>query len=198
MIMVVAATIDPLCHPAEEDLAMAALGGGATRRGLAARCAGRLLLSIGAFMPLPLAAMPNFPRAGSAARAAWSPGSRSAQPRSARGDLGVAQLAALTVVGMLVLLVPTMVWVQLRLPGLLRLVEFVCLLPLTIPAIVLVVGSPGLPRVSYLLGDPRTPDLRLRGLVLPFAYRSLATGLAAIDLVTLPRPAAVSAARGSA
>ena len=41
---------------------------------------------------------------------------------------------------MLVLLVPTMVWVRLRLPRLRRVVEFICLLPLTIPAIVLVVG----------------------------------------------------------
>jgi hypothetical protein len=35
---------------------------------------------------------------------------------------------------MLVLLVPTAIWVRLRLPGLRRLVEFICLLPLTIPA----------------------------------------------------------------
>ena len=41
---------------------------------------------------------------------------------------------------MLVLLVPTMTWVRLRLPGLTRTVEFICLLPLTVPAIVLVVG----------------------------------------------------------
>ena len=33
-----------------------------------------------------------------------------------------------------------MIWVRLRLPGLRRTVEFLCLLPLTIPAIVLVVG----------------------------------------------------------
>ena len=91
------------------------------------------------------------------------------------------ELAALTVVAMLVLLVPTMVWVQLRLPGLSRLVEFVCLLPL---------GSgdrpgrrarPGLPRVSYLLGrSPNTLTFVYVVLVL-VRLRSLATGLAAID-----------------
>ena len=41
---------------------------------------------------------------------------------------------------MLVLLVPTMIWVRLRVPRRPRLVEFLCLLPLTIPALVLVVG----------------------------------------------------------
>src|SRR6266567_7632791 len=54
-----------------------------------------------------------------------------------RDSLG---LAAITSVGMLVLLLPTMVWVRLRLPGIHRVVEFLCLLPLTIPAIALVVG----------------------------------------------------------
>ena len=97
------------------------------------------------------------------------------------------KLAALTVVTMLVLLVPTMVWVQLRVPALLRLVEFVCLLALTIPAIVLVVGlAPVYQWVSYFLGEsPNTLTFVYVVLVLPFAYRSLATGLAAIDLVTL-------------
>ncbi len=49
-------------------------------------------------------------------------------------------LSLLTVVGMIVLLVPTMIWVRLRVPGAARLVEFLCLLPLTIPALVIVVG----------------------------------------------------------
>ena len=147
-----------------------------------------VLLSIGAFMLLPLAAMLEFSTRGIG-------GERSLEPWLAIGanpDLLAAiwvsvKLAALTVVAMLVLLVPTMVWVQLRLPGLLRLVEFVCLLPLTIPAIVLVVGlAPVYRGVSYLLGEsPNTLTFVYVVLVLPFAYRSLATGLAAIDLVTL-------------
>ena len=61
-------------------------------------------------------------------------------PELKTGLLASAGLAVLTVAIMLVMLVPTMTWVRLRLPGLRRLVEFVCLLPLTIPAIVLVVG----------------------------------------------------------
>lgn len=49
-------------------------------------------------------------------------------------------MCVLTVVVMLVLLVPTMVWVRLKVPAMDRAVEFICLLPLTIPAVALVVG----------------------------------------------------------
>ena len=50
------------------------------------------------------------------------------------------ELAVITCVVMLVLLVPTMIWIRLRVQWLARTMEFLCLLPLTIPAIVLVVG----------------------------------------------------------
>jgi putative spermidine/putrescine transport system permease protein len=168
---------------------MAQVSGGAPQRGFAGvALRWAVLLSIGTFMLLPLVAMLEFSTRGIG-------GARSLDAWLAIGanpDLLAAiwvslKLAALTVVTMLVLLVPTMVWVQLRVPGLLRLVEFVCLLPLTIPAIVLVVGlAPVYQWVSYLFGEsPNTLTFVYVVLVLPFAYRSLATGLAAIDLVTL-------------
>src|SRR5450830_2193526 len=47
-------------------------------------------------------------------------------------------LALATIVFSVVLLVPTAYWIQLRLPGLRPIVEFITLLPLVIPAIVLV------------------------------------------------------------
>ncbi|TMC86948.1 MAG: ABC transporter permease, partial [Chloroflexi bacterium] len=47
------------------------------------------------------------------------------------------ELAVITSVMMLVLLLPTMVWVRLRLPRINRVVEFICLMPLTVPAIAL-------------------------------------------------------------
>ena len=75
-------------------------------------------------------------------------------PALAEGFLASLALALFTVVVMLLLLVPTMTWVRLRLPGLTRTVEFICLLPLTVPAIVLVVGlTPIYAWVSYLLGE---------------------------------------------
>ena len=91
------------------------------------------------------------------------------------------ELAAITAIAMLVLLLPTMVWVRLRLPRLSRIIEFICLLPLTVPAIALVVGMVPLYRwigvFAYLV------------LVLPYTYRTLDAGLAAIDLKTLTEAA---------
>ena len=100
------------------------------------------------------------------------------------------ELAAITSVVMLVLLVPTMVWVRLRVQWLARTIEFLCLLPLTIPAIVLVVG----------LGEiyNRIQRISLSALMLfwvyvilalPYAYRALAAGLSAIDVTTLSEAA---------
>jgi putative spermidine/putrescine transport system permease protein len=101
------------------------------------------------------------------------------------------ELAVLSSVLMLVLLVPTMAWIRLRLPKLRRLVEFLCLLPLTIPAIVLVVGmAPLYAWVNYFLGDsPLTLTFVYAVLVLPFAYRAIDAGLASIDLKTLAEAA---------
>jgi putative spermidine/putrescine transport system permease protein len=100
-------------------------------------------------------------------------------------------LALLTVVLMLVLLVPTMTWVRLRLPGLSRTLEFICLLPLTVPAIVLVVGlTPVYAWVVYLLGGAAVwLGFAYVILVLPYAYRALDAGLRAIDVKTLSEAA---------
>ena len=100
-------------------------------------------------------------------------------------------LAVLTVVIMLLLLVPTMTWVRLRLPGLGRTVEFLCLLPLTVPAIVLVVGlTPVYAWVTYFLGGNAIwLAFAYVVLVLPYAYRSLDAGLRAIDVRTLSEAA---------
>jgi putative spermidine/putrescine transport system permease protein len=105
------------------------------------------------------------------------------------------ELAVLTSVLALVLLVPTMVWVRLRVPKVARLVEFLCLLPLTIPAIVLVVGwAPIYLWVNYLTPEQyQTSPLALVFayivLVLPYMYRSLDAGLQAIDVPTLTEAA---------
>lgn len=103
------------------------------------------------------------------------------------GFLSSMGLAVLTVAIMLALLVPTMTWVRLRLPHLSRTVEFMCLLPLTVPAIVLVVGlTPVYAWVTYLFGESTLwLSLAYVILVLPYAYRSLDAGLRAIDVKTL-------------
>lgn len=112
-------------------------------------------------------------------------------PALKEGFLASIGLAVLTVVVMLALLVPTMTWVRLRLPGLTRTVEFICLLPLTVPAIVLVVGlTPVYAWVSYLLGESTLwLALAYVVLVLPYAYRALDAGLRSIDVRTLSEAA---------
>ncbi len=101
------------------------------------------------------------------------------------------ELAAITSFAMLVLLVPTMVWVRLRLRRLNRIIEFICLLPLTIPAIVLVVGL--VPMYQWMGINFSDSILTLAFayvvLVLPYCYRALDAGLSAIDVKTLSEAA---------
>jgi putative spermidine/putrescine transport system permease protein len=100
-------------------------------------------------------------------------------------------LALFTVMAMLALLVPTMIWVRLRAPWANRMVEFLCLLPLTIPALVIVVGLRNVYLwVTYFLGESAlTLTFVYVVLVLPFAYRSIDAGLSSIDLQTLSEAA---------
>jgi len=100
-------------------------------------------------------------------------------------------LSLLTVVAMLILLVPTMIWVRLRVPVMARTIEFLCLLPLTVPPLVIIVGLKNVTLwLNYLFG--RTPiwlALLYVVLVLPYAYRALDAGLSAIDVNTLAEAA---------
>jgi len=96
-------------------------------------------------------------------------------------------LAVVTAVLVLVMLVPAMVLVHLRYPRLSRVLEFVCLVPITVPAIVLVVGlAPVYSVVARLLGSGAwTLALAYGVTVLPYAYRAVQSDLAATDLRTL-------------
>jgi len=100
-------------------------------------------------------------------------------------------LCLTTVILMLVLLLPTMIWVRLRLPRLKRVIEFLCLLPLTIPALVIVVGINGVYAwVNYFFGySPVVLTFAYVVLVLPYAYRALDSSLSALDVTTLAEAA---------
>lgn len=100
-------------------------------------------------------------------------------------------LAVFTVLAMLVILLPTMIWVRLRASWAKGLVEFLCLLPLTIPALVVVVGLRNVYLwVTYFLGESAlTLTFVYIVLVLPFAYRALDAALSSIDLQTLTEAA---------
>jgi putative spermidine/putrescine transport system permease protein len=100
------------------------------------------------------------------------------------------ELAVITCVVTLVLLVPTMIWVRLRVRWLDRTIEFLCLLPLTIPAIVLVVGlGPIYNKIQHFSLSSLMLFWIYVILALPYAYRALAAGLNAIDVTTLSEAA---------
>ena len=105
-------------------------------------------------------------------------------------------LAVATIVVGTLLVVPTAYWIQLRLPRLRPIVEFITLLPLVIPAIVLVFGYLRIYNSSSLLpftATERSTDLLLTfsyvTLALPYMYRAVDTGLRAIDVRTLTEAA---------
>jgi putative spermidine/putrescine transport system permease protein len=100
------------------------------------------------------------------------------------------ELAVITCAVMLVLLVPTMIWVRLKVRWLERTIEFLCLLPLTIPAIVLVVGlGPIYNKIQHFSLSSLMLFWIYVVLALPYAYRALAAGLSAIDVTTLSEAA---------
>lgn len=105
-------------------------------------------------------------------------------------------LALLTIVLGILLVVPTAYFVRLRLPGLRPVIEFITLLPLVIPPIVIVFGYIRIYNTSSIL--PLTGTwwgtnlLLLFGyatLALPYMYRSVDTGLRSIDIATLTEAA---------
>jgi putative spermidine/putrescine transport system permease protein len=100
-------------------------------------------------------------------------------------------LAVVTVAIVLFLLAPTMILVNLRFPRLKPLFEFVALLPISIPAIVLVVGlAPIYLRIARSIGTGTWTLAFAYGItVLPFASRSIQASIDAADLKTLSEAA---------
>ena len=110
-------------------------------------------------------------------------------------------LAGLTVVIVLLLMVPTVVLVELRLPRLRTTVELLTLMPLVLPPIALVVGvrsvlawapdyflNTPLAEAFFALQKPALPWILVFVyvvLALPFVYRALDAGVRGADLRTL-------------
>jgi putative spermidine/putrescine transport system permease protein len=112
---------------------------------------------------------------------------------------GYSVLMALATIAVGVLLVvPTAYWVRLKLPRWRPFMEFITLLPLVIPPIVIVFGyirlyntSSWLPLTGSAMG---TNILLMFGyvvLALPYMYRAVDTGLRAIDVTTLTEAAQI-------
>jgi putative spermidine/putrescine transport system permease protein len=104
-----------------------------------------------------------------------------------RRSLGLsARLALGTVVLTLALLLPTTLWVHLRLPKARAFVEFLTLLPYVIPSIALVAGIlPLKPHARWFLDSDYSLIPFYAVLALPFTYRSLDAGIKALDVKTL-------------
>jgi len=100
-------------------------------------------------------------------------------------------LAIGTVAIILLLLVPTMLLVHIRFPQLRRVLEILCILPISIPAIVLVVGlAPVFSVVARLVGSGVWSLAFAYGItVLPFAYRAIQSNLDGVDVRTLSEAA---------
>lgn len=105
-------------------------------------------------------------------------------------------MALVTIVLGVLVVVPTAFWVRLRMPGLRPLVEFITLLPLVIPAIVIVFGyirlyntSSWLPLTGTAMGTNLLLAMGYTVLALPYMYRAVDTGLRAIDVGTLTEAA---------
>ena len=152
-----------------------------------------LLVLYGVFFLVPLYAMLDFSTRGTGGAGrtgeAWT--ALVSDPTLRDAIITTLLLSLFTVVGMLLLLVPTMIWVRLRVPRATRVVEFLCLLPLTIPALVIVVGMRNVYSwVGYLISDSvYTLTFVYIVLVLPYAYRAIDAALSSLDLVTLSEAA---------
>ncbi|MFI0844541.1 ABC transporter permease [Mesorhizobium sp. IMUNJ 23232] len=106
--------------------------------------------------------------------------------------------AIFTILLGILIVVPAAYWIRLRLPHLRPIVEFITLLPLVIPAIVIVFGyirmygsnSP----LPFLASTWSTNVLLVIGyatLALPYMYRAVDTGLRTIDVRTLTEAAQI-------
>ena len=106
--------------------------------------------------------------------------------------------AVFTIILGVLIVVPTAYWIRLRLPQIRPVVEFITLLPLVIPAIVIVFGyirmygsnSP----LPFLASARATDALLVIGyatLALPYMYRAVDTGLRTIDVRTLTEAAQI-------
>jgi len=123
-------------------------------------------------------------------------------------------VAVVTIFGSILLIVPTAYWVRMRLPQARRIVDFITLLPFVVPAIILVFGMIRIysiplkiPFTEITLISPLTNSalgtdiLLVAGYIvlsLPYMYRSVDTGLRAMDVRTLteagqslPQPAGI-------
>jgi len=147
-----------------------------------------IMAGVAFYLLLPLVAMLDFStKVGRHARGLYAWRAIIHQPDLISAIFTSLELAIIVVGVVLLLVVPTVVWVHLKLPKLRRPLELICLLPLAIPGIVLVVGVADIYRwISiHVTESPLTLAAVYSMLVLPYTYRSLSAALNAVDVHTL-------------
>lgn len=158
-----------------------------------------IITIVGLLFAIPLIAMVEFTfRAGLTGGYTLDHWTGILDPENARKYRGLFQaignsfiLAAVTVAIVLVILLPTMILVHLQFPKLKRVLEFICIIPITVPAIVLVVGlAPVYAVVVRVFGGSIWTLAFAYGItVLPYAYRAIQSNLEAIPVVTFSEAA---------
>ena len=105
-------------------------------------------------------------------------------------------MALFTIVLGVLIVTPTAFWVRLKMPKLRPVIEFITLLPLVIPPIVIVFGyirlyntSSYLPLTGSVFGTNILLMFGYAILALPYMYRAVDTGLRTIDVRTLTEAA---------
>ena len=105
-------------------------------------------------------------------------------------------LALCTIVLGVLIVTPTAFWVRLKLPQLRPILEFITLLPLVIPPIIIVFGyirlyntASYLPLTGSAFGTNILLMFGYATLALPYMYRAVDTGLRTIDIRTLTEAA---------
>ena len=149
----------------------------ARRRGSFPAWRWAILLIAGVYFLLPLYAAIRFAGFSAFGAVVTQPGFGSALWLSVK-------LAVVTWAITLLLMIPTIVYVHLRLPGLRRLFETVTILPIVIPPVVLIIGVLQVMPLA-LRSSVWLLALEYVILAMPFAYRALDAGLRAIDVKTL-------------
>lgn len=100
-------------------------------------------------------------------------------------------IAVIAVAIVLLVLLPAQIITALRYPRLRRVLEFVCIIPITVPVIVLVVGFiPVYQVIAQVLGsDAWTLSFAIGIIALPFAFRPIAAAVTAMDMTVLSEAA---------
>jgi len=188
-------------HPVEPTSTRTKPANHAVRIGAEPSALGRRLILgiIGTIFLIPVIAMIEFTfrdgLAGSYTVVHWTGLFSEESARTYRGLYQAIEnslvLAAVTVGIVLVLLLPTMVLVHMQFPRLKRTLEFICIIPITVPAIVLVVGlAPVYSVIVQVLGGSTWTLAFAYGItVLPYAYRAIQSNLDAIPVKTLSEAA---------